>query len=128
MLVGNQHFWNQRQNFGNVGKDTFDYDAHMRMKINFMMYKFYRDLEHSDFLILHNMCELRRTQTQMLNALSYENNRLAGYMLTGNCSMFLEIEGVIGFLIGVQRNFHRLKYLVAVTTVIRSFLTENSVC
>ena len=70
----------------------------MRMKINFMKYKVYRDLEQSDFLILQNMCELRQTQIQMINALSYENNRLAGYMLTRNRSMFLEIEGVIGFL------------------------------
>ena len=68
------------------------------MKINFMMYKVYCDLEQSDFLILQNMCKLRRTQIQMINALSYENNRLTGYMLTGNRSMFLEIEGVIGFL------------------------------
>ena len=27
------------QQFENVGKDTIDYDAHMRMKIYFMMYK-----------------------------------------------------------------------------------------
>ena len=124
-LVGSQHFGNHRQIFENVGKDTIEYDAHMRMKINFMMYKVYRDLEQSDFLILQNMCELRRTQIQMINALSYENNRLAGYMLTGNRSMFLEIEGVIGFLYCVQRKFHRWKYLIAVTTVFRSFMTEK---
>ena len=47
------------------------------MKINFMMYKVYRDLEQSDFLILQNMFELTRTQIQMINALSYENNKLA---------------------------------------------------
>ena len=49
-----------------------------------MMYKVYRDLEQSDFLILQNMCELRRTQIQMINALSYKNTRLAEYMLTRN--------------------------------------------
>ena len=54
-LVGSQHFGNHRQIFENVGKDTIDYDAHMRMKIIFMMYKFYRDLEQFDFLILQNM-------------------------------------------------------------------------
>ena len=74
-LVGSQHFGNHRQIFENVGKDTTDYDAHMRMKNNFMKFMVYRDLEHSDFLILQNMCELRRTQIQMINALSYENNR-----------------------------------------------------
>ena len=50
-LVTNQHFRNHRQNFENVGKDTIDYDAHMRMKINFMMYKVYRDLDSLTSLI-----------------------------------------------------------------------------
>ena len=81
------------------------------MEINFMMYKVYRDLEQSDFLILQNMCELRRTQIQMINALSYENNRLAGYMLTGNRSMFLDIEGVIGFLYPCPKKISPLKVL-----------------
>ena len=81
----------------------------MRKKINFMMYKVYCDLEQSDFLILKNMCEIRRTQIQMINALSNENNRLAGYMLTGNRSMFLEIEGVLGFLYPCPKNISALK-------------------
>ena len=81
------------------------------MKINFMMYKVYRDLEQSDILILQNICEPRRTQIQMINALSYENNRLAGYMLTRNRSMFLEIEGVIGFLYPCPKKISPLKVL-----------------
>ena len=40
---------------------------------NFMLYKVYRDLEQSAFLILQNMCELRRSQIQMINALSYKH-------------------------------------------------------
>ena len=110
-LVGNQHFGNHRQIFENVGKDTIDYDAHMRMKINFMMYEVYRDLEQSDFLNLQNMCELRQTQIQMIKAFSYENNRLAGYRLSGNRSMFLEIEGVIGFLYPCPKKISPLKLL-----------------
>ena len=50
-LVSNQQFRNHRQIFENVGKDTIDYDAHMRMKINFMMYKVYRDLDSLTSLI-----------------------------------------------------------------------------
>ena len=97
-LVGNQHIGIHKQVFEIVGKDTIDYDAQMRMKINFMMYKVYRDLEQSDFLILQNICELRRAQIQMINASSYENNSLAGYMLVGSRTIFLEIEVVIVFL------------------------------
>ena len=110
-LVGSQHFGNHRQIVENVGKYTIDYDAHMRMKINFMMYEVYRDLEQSDFLILQNTCELRRTQIQMINALSYENNRFAGYLLTGNRSMFLEIEGVIGFQYPCPKKISSFKVL-----------------
>ena len=47
----------------------------------------------------------------MINALSYENNRLAGYMLTGNRSMFLEIEGVTGFLYPCPKKISPLKVL-----------------
>ena len=64
-----------------------------------MMYKVYGHLEQSDFLSLQNICELRRAQIQTINALSYENERyivLAGYMLTGNRSMFVEIMTVLG--------------------------------
>ena len=61
----------------------------------------------------------------MINALSNKNNRLVGYMLTGNCSMFLEIEGVIGFLYPCQKKSSPLKYLIAVTTLFQSFMTET---
>ena len=47
----------------------------------------------------------------MINALFYENNRLAGYMLTGNRSMFLKIEGAIGFLYPCPRKTSPLKVL-----------------
>ena len=89
------------------------------------MYKVYRDLEQSDFLILQNMCELRRTQIQMINALSYENNRLAGYMLTGNRSMFLEIEGVLGFLYPCPKKISPLKVLDRCYDRIPIFMTEK---
>ena len=108
-LVSNQHFGNLAQIFENFREDIIDYDAHIRMKNNSMMYKVYRDLEQFYFLILQNMCELRRTQIQMINALFYENNRLAGYMLTGNCSIFLEIDGIIGFLYTCPRKTSPLK-------------------
>ena len=110
-LVGSQHFGNHREIFGNVEEDAIDYDAHMRKKINFMIYTVYRDLQQSDFLFLQNMCELRRTQIQMINAMSDKNNRLAGYMLTGNRSMFLETEGVKGFLHPCPKKISPLKLL-----------------
>ena len=43
-------------------------------------------------------CELDRTQKQMILMQAIQNNRLAGYMLTGNRSMFLDTDGSIGWL------------------------------
>ena len=43
-------------------------------------------------------CELDRTQKQMILMQAIQNNRLAGYVLTGNRSMFLDTDGSIGWL------------------------------
>ena len=43
-------------------------------------------------------CELDRTQKQMILMQDFQNNRLAGYTLTGNPSMFLNTDGSIGWL------------------------------
>ena len=84
-ISGDQLKKNHEQIFENFGKNSIFYDAHMRVKIKVIMYKVNRDLEKSDFHFLQNVCKLRYTQIQMNNALAYENNRLAGCMLTGNC-------------------------------------------
>ena len=43
-------------------------------------------------------CELDRTQKQMILMQAIQNNRLAGYMLTGKRSMFLDTDGIVGWL------------------------------
>ena len=47
----------------------------------------------------------------MINALSYDNNRLGGYVLVINRSMFLETEGVIGCLYPCPKKISLLKLL-----------------
>ena len=42
---------------------------------------------------LHAVCELERTQLLTILAMSVENPQLAGFLLTGNCSNFLYVEG-----------------------------------
>ena len=69
---------------------------------------------------------LRRTQIQMINALSYENNRLAEYMLTGNLSMFLEIEGVLGFLYPCPKEISPLRVLDCCYNRIPIFYDEKT--
>ena len=55
-------------------------------------------LEDSEIQLLKNLCEQERTQILTILMLSMENPRLAGYMLTGNRSMFLSTDGSLAWL------------------------------
>ena len=55
-------------------------------------------LEGSEILLLKNLCEQERTQILTILILSLENPRLAGYMLTGNRSMFFSTNGSLACL------------------------------
>ena len=55
-------------------------------------------LEGSEIQFLKNLCEQERTQILTILMLSMENSRLAGYMLTGNRSMFLSTVGSLAWL------------------------------
>ena len=55
-------------------------------------------LEGSEIQLLKNLCEQERTQILTILMLSMENPRLAGYMLTGNRSMFLSTDGSLAWL------------------------------
>ena len=55
-------------------------------------------LEGSEIQLLKNLCEQKRTQMLTILMLSKENPRLAGYMLTGNRSMFLSTDGSLAWL------------------------------
>ena len=55
-------------------------------------------LEGSEIQLLKNLCEQKRTQILTILMLSMENPRLAGYMLTGNRSMFLSTDGSLAWL------------------------------
>ena len=55
-------------------------------------------LEGSDIQLLRNLCEQERTQILTILIFSRENPRPAGYMLTGNPSMFLSASGSLALL------------------------------
>ena len=48
--------------------------------------------------LLQNQCELERTQFLTIMMLALQNTRLAGYMLTGNRSIFFDTDGAVGWL------------------------------
>ena len=72
---------------------NLDYELHQGIKLDYLFFESSRMLEGSEIQLLKNLCEQERTQIIFNLMLSMENPRLAGYMLTGNRSMFLSTDG-----------------------------------
>ena len=63
-----------------------------------MIYFNTKQLRHSEMTLLQNQCELDHTQMLTILMLAKQNTRFAGYMLTGNRSMFLDAHGSVAWL------------------------------
>ena len=77
---------------------NLDYELHQGTKLEYLFFESSRMLEGSEIQLLKNLCEQERTQILNILMLFLENPRLAGYMLTGNCSMFLSTDGSLAWL------------------------------
>ena len=77
---------------------NIDYEMHAGTKIDYLFYQSSRLLQATEIQLLQNQCEQERTQILTNHLLAFENPRLAGYMLTGNRSMFLETDGSVAWL------------------------------
>ena len=77
---------------------NMDYEMHMGTKLDYLFFQSSRLLQASEIQLLKNQCEQERTQILTILMLSLDNPRLAGYMLTGNRSMFLETDGNLAWL------------------------------
>ena len=75
-----------------------DYEMHMGTKLDYLFFRSSPLLQASEVQLLKNQCEQKRTQILTILMLSLENARLAGYMLTGTRSMFLETDGSLAWL------------------------------
>ena len=75
-----------------------DYEMHLGTKIDYLFFQSSRLLPATEIQLLQNQCEQERTQMLTNLMLALENPRLAGYMLTGNRSMFLETDGSLFWL------------------------------
>ena len=65
-----------------------DYEMHLGTKIDYLFFQSSRLVQATEMQLLQNQCERERTQILTIFMLALENLRLAGYMLTGNRSMF----------------------------------------
>ena len=72
---------------------NMDYEMHMGTKLGCVFFQSSQLLQASEMQLMKNQCEQERTQILTFLMLSLENPRLAGYMFTGNKSMFLETDG-----------------------------------
>ena len=77
---------------------NMDYEMHMGTKLDYLFFQSSRLLQTSEIQLLKNHCEQERTQILTTLMLFFENPRLAGYMLTGNQSMFLEADGSLAWV------------------------------
>ena len=74
------------------------YEMHLGTKIDYLFFQSPRLLQATEIQILQNQCEQERTQILTNLMLALENPRFASYMLTGNRSMFLEMDGSLAWL------------------------------
>ena len=77
---------------------TLDYHAHINTKIDFTINHVFKSMSVQELNTLHTICELERTQLLTILAMSVKNPQLAGFLLTGNRSTFLYVEGSTAWL------------------------------
>ena len=93
------------------GGEQIDYELHLGAKLDFLMYFNTKQLRHSELTLLQNQCEIERTQILTTLMLAMQNTRLAGYMLTGNRSMFLDTDGSVAWLYHCPKHLSPLRVL-----------------
>ena len=72
---------------------TIDHDAHINTKIDYTKNHVFRSMTVQELNTFHTVYELERNQLLTILALSVQNPQLVGFLLTGNCSNFLYVEG-----------------------------------
>ena len=77
---------------------TLDYDAHINTKFDFTINHVFKSMKVQELNTLYTVCELERTQLLTILAMSVKNPQLAGFLLTGNRSNFLYVEGSTAWL------------------------------
>ena len=77
---------------------NMDYEMHLGTKLDYLFFQSSRLHQASEIQLLRNQYQHERTQILTILMLSLENPRLAGNMLTGNRSMFLENDVSLAWL------------------------------
>ena len=73
-------------------------DIHLGAKLDYILHRTNLNFHASQVKMIQNQCELEGTQLLTIFAMALENTRVAGYILTGNRSMFFDTEGIVAWL------------------------------
>ena len=77
---------------------TIDYDAHINTKIDYTVNHVFCSMTVQELNTLHTICEMEKNQLLTILATSVQNPQLAGFLLTGNPSNLLFVEGSTAWL------------------------------
>ena len=77
---------------------TIAYDAHINTKIDYTINHVFRSMTVKELNTLDTVCELERNQLLTILARSVQSPQLAGFLLTGNRSNFLYVDGSTAWL------------------------------
>ena len=81
-----------------IDSRNLQYDVHLGAKFDYILHRANLNIHASQVKLIQNQCELERTQMLTILTMALENTRLAGYLLTGNRSMFLDTDGSVAWL------------------------------
>ena len=86
-----------------IGSRNLQYDVHLGVKLDYILHGTNLNIHASQPKLIQNQCELERTQMLTILTMALENTPSAGYLLTGNCSMFLDTDGSFAWLYHCQK-------------------------
>ena len=81
-----------------IDSRNLQYDVHLGAKFDYILLRTNLNIHASQVKFIQNQCELQRTQMLTILTMALEITRLAGSLLTGNRSMFLDTDGSVAWL------------------------------
>ena len=97
------------ENVSRLAKHIIRYDTQIGSKLDYLLFQGYERDNVVRVEMLKRICEIERTQLLIALKTSLENSRMAGYILTGNRSLFLETSGSIAHLFFCPKKYSPLQ-------------------
>ena len=85
-----------------------DYDAHINTKIDYSINRVFISMTAQELNTINHICKLEGAQLSTKLAISVQNPQLDRYLLTGNRSNFLQVEGSNAWLYDFPQLFSPL--------------------